>query len=390
MVGGEVRGVLFPKWPQCDPLEARQCGPRECSMPDAKTPGRHRRNLRIAVTLSFVLGIPVAIEIARSDSGTPANKFGQGQTLRSTTTSDTTTPETVSTPKLPTGVQTVRIEAGPAVAALDHALSKTIDAGNYDMTFSFGPKSDPTATATGSGLANLDPQALSVNVAPRCIGRGTVRIGGEYAWLIIGGTSDPAGPPSSAGRPWPTYGLVQFQGLVGTCFGTEMQALATIEMASPEGMLALSQQAIAVAKPVGIVKVDGEPATEYDVTLNPAGLLQQPGATPAENEVLTAALEEIGSSPMTARVDVDAAGYIVRLEIAVAYPDGFTATHTVTLSNFGDAGTVQLPPVTKQVRRSTIPSSPWPWRPGCGAISCKATSASSPSVGRSRGLRPSA
>jgi hypothetical protein len=318
-------------------------------MPDATARRAHSRVARVALTLLFVVGAPVGLLVARLDSGSTP-KAGDSNSTK----------DTVSRGERRSQGTKLRPPTGPAVSALDAALSKTIEAGNYDMTFSFGNGADPTAAATGSGLANLDPQGLSVNVFPHCVGQVAVRVDGTDAWMIIGGTSDPAGPPSSAGRSWPTYGLISFQDVVGSCFGAELKALATIEMSSPAGMLALSQQAIATASPSGTVTVNGEPATEYDVTLDPAGLLQQPGSTPDENAALSGALQEIGQSPMTATIDVNADGYIVEMEIAVAYQDGFTATHTVVLSNFGSAGTIQFPPVATQ------PASGG----GCGAASC--------------------
>ncbi len=210
-----------------------------------------------------------------------------------------------------------------------------------------GSTSGSSDAATGTGLANLDPQALSVNVAVGCSGvrQVTVRVDGNHAWMIIGGSSDPSGPPSSAGRQWAMYDLVSYQGTVDLCFGPELGALATIGMASPEGQLALSQQAIAGATPAGTITVNGEPATEYQVEIDPAGFLQQANSTPAEDQAIAGALRVIGNSPVEATVAVDGDGYIVEMVLSVDYPDGVTATHTIELSNFGSAGTIQLPPI---------------------------------------------
>lgn len=313
-----------------------------------------RRMLRIAITLSFLLGVPVALIVARVGSGHPQADRQNGNKKSE-----------INPPHERRGVNP---KPGPAVSALDAALLKTIEAGNYDLTFGFGPEGNPYATS-GSGLANLDPQALSVNVQPRCVGKVTARIDGTHAWLIIGGTSDPAGPPTSAGRPWPTYDLVSFQHISNECFGPLLGSLATIEMASPEGMLALSQQAIATAEPIGTATVNGAPATEYQVGIDPTGLLQQPGSTDSENQAIELALGEIGDSKMTATVDVDAAGYIVAMVLAVAFP-AMTETHTVVLSNFGDAGTIQLPTVSVQ--------------PGELGVGCRGATCSPPPSG-SRG-----
>ena len=265
------------------------------------------------------------------------------------------------------------VKAGPGLQALHAAVSKTLAVSNYDLTFTLsetgqpshsdasGPASNfsggPTtgvsgvrskttsaaAGATGSGVADLDPQALSVMTYPSCWKSGvSLRIDGANVFELLQVT-DPTHPPP-AGVFGGGQDLESFQSTVTSCLGTELGALATIGMCSPSGQLASSEQAITGAKPVGTVTVNGEPAEEYGVTIDPAGFLEQPNSTPDENTAIEGALAVIGSNPMSAIVDVDNAGYIVEMDLSVSYADGLTATHTIDLSNFGDAGTIVMPP----------------------------------------------
>jgi len=319
-----------------------------------------RWTVRVAVVSILVLGVPAGIVIARlmphtaqhsADRGGPntaklkLNRHHGTGTVHHDTGGRTLHHHT--------GGRTLHASPGPAVAALDTALSKTVEAGNYDLTFTLaetgpGPNGGPGPHATGTGLATLDPQALSVNVTVGCLnGPVTVRVDGSDAWMIEGATSDPSGPPSSASSgSWAMSDLVDFQSSVNLCFARELGALATIGMASPEGQLSLSQQAIQGATPDGTVTVNGEQASEYAVEIDAAGFLEQPGSTVAENQAIQGALDVIGSNPIKATIAVDSAGYIVQMGLSVNYPDGVTASHTITLSNFGSAGSIQLPPVT--------------------------------------------
>jgi hypothetical protein len=240
-------------------------------------------------------------------------------------------------------------DVSPGVRALDGAIAKTLSVSNYDLTFSLSQTggSDPPGVqppaAEGAGVADLDPQALSVSTTPGCISAVSLRVDGTDVWDVYEG-SDPSGPPSEI-ADWTMASLLGFQSSVDVCLGNELGALATIGMCSPSGQLAVSSQAIATATPVGTVTVNGESAEQYQVSIDPAGFLEQPNSTPAENDALQAAVDEIGTNPMSATVDVDAAGYIVEMDLSVAYADGVTATHSIVLSNFDNAGTIELPPV---------------------------------------------
>jgi hypothetical protein len=248
------------------------------------------------------------------------------------------------------------VDVSPGVRALDGAITKTLSVSNYDLTFSLSQTGDSgasggqTSAAQGYGVADLDPQALSVSTTPGCISAVSLRVDGTDVWDVYEG-SDPSGPPSEISE-WTMASLLDFQSSVDICLGNELGALATIGMCSPSGQLAVSAQAIATATPIGTVTVNGESAEQYQVSIDPAGFLEQPNSTPAENDALQGAVTEIGTNPMTATVDVDTAGYIVEMDLSIAYADGVTATHSIVLSNFDSAGTIELPPV--QARPPTV------------------------------------
>jgi hypothetical protein len=241
------------------------------------------------------------------------------------------------------------VQVSPSVKALDGAIAKTLSVSNYDLTFSLSETGDSgasggrTPAAQGYGVADLDPQALSASTTPGCVSAVSLRVDGSDVWDVYE-ASDPSGPPGEISG-WTMSSLLGFQSSVDICLGNELGALATIGMCSPSGQLVVSAQAIATATPVGTVTVNGESAEEYQVGIDPAGFLEQPNSTEAENEALQGAVTEIGTNPMTATVDVDSAGYIVEMDLSVAYADGVTATHSIVLSNFDNAGTIGLPPV---------------------------------------------
>jgi hypothetical protein len=333
---------------------------------------RARWVVRVTGLAVLVLGVPVGITIAhltsneRAGLGSPASVHHRttGRTTRGAVHTDIHNSRTGPV-----------VKAGPGLQALHAAVSKTLAVSNYDLTFSLsetgeslsqtraGTSSSPPGVAQsaagpgaqGTGVADLDPQALSVMTYPSCFASGvSLRVDGETVFEDLGVT-DPTQPP-----PPGAYGsgtdLDGFQATVSGCLGTELGALATIGMCSPSGQLALSQQAISGATPVGTVTVNGEPAEEYSVTIDPAGFLQQPNSTPEENTAIEGALAVIGSNQMAATVDVDDAGYVVEMDLSVAYADGVTATHAIVLSNFDNAGTIVMPTARTPAQVPELPS----------------------------------
>jgi hypothetical protein len=323
--------------------------------------------VRVTALAVLVLGVPAGIAVAHLTS-TERAALGAPPSVhnRDTGRRDHRPAHTAKHQSHPGPV----VNAGPGLQALHAAVSKTLAVSNYDLTFTLSETGGPASTrpetsgpatnfsggggssrpapeelgATGSGVADLDPQALSVLTYPGCWRSGvSLRIDGENVFEDLGVT-DPTQPP-----PVGAFGggsdLDGFQATVAGCLGTELGALATIAMCSPSGQLALSQQAISGATPVGTVTVNGEPAEEYSVTIDPAGFLQQPNSTPEENTAIQGALAVIGSNEIAATVDVDNAGYIVEMDLSVSYADGVTATHTIDLSNFDGAGTIVMPPL---------------------------------------------
>jgi hypothetical protein len=319
--------------------------------------------VRVAAVGVLVLGVPAGVAVAHLTSTERAGLGSQpsvrqgtkGRADRGPVYTDLHHPHLSHSGPI--------LHAGPALQALQAAVSKTLAVSNYDLTFTLsetgGPSSPPRSppgggppgqtpsgvspAAHGFGVADLDPQALSVMTYPTCWPSGvSLRIDGDTVFEILGVT-DPTQPP-----PVGAFGggadLDGFQSTVTGCLGSDLGALATIAMCSPSGQLALSEQAISGAKPAGTVTVNGQPAEEYDVTIDPAGFLDQPNSTPEENTAIEGALAVIGSNQMAATVDVDSAGYIVQMDLSVSYADGVTATHTIELSNLGGAGIIVMPP----------------------------------------------
>jgi len=302
------------------------------------------RVVRITATAALLLVVPAGVAVAHLRAEGPKTASGPMKTHRSSRVTQRTSPTrhaTVHSPLRP---------PGPAVRALDGAIAHTLSVTDYDLSFTLSETSEPpfppgtsVPVAQGYGVADLAPQALSVSTTPGCVDAVSVRVDGDDVWDVYE-LSDPYGPASEISN-WSQSTLLGFQGSVDICLGRQLGALATIGMCSPAGQLAVSAAAIASAKPLRTVTVNGESAEEYEVDIDPAGFLQQPNSTAAENAAIEAALEEIGSNPMTATVDVDEAGYIVEMDLSVAYADGVTATHSIVLSNFDKAGTISLPPL---------------------------------------------
>jgi hypothetical protein len=240
------------------------------------------------------------------------------------------------------------VNSGPGVRAVDSAIGSTTSVSNYDYTFNLEVTGLPsgggrTPSATGYGVVDLNPTALSVSAVTGCIGNVSVRADGDNVWSEWT-ESDPNGPASQLPN-WNQATVDGFQGDVSSCFGQYLSPLATISMCSPEGQLALTTQAIAGATPVGVVTVNGQTAEQYQVTIDPAGFLHQPGTTASETLALETAVTAIGSAPMSATVDVNSSGYIVEMVLSISWANGAVASHQIVLSNFNNAGTVSLPPL---------------------------------------------
>jgi hypothetical protein len=155
--------------------------------------------------------------------------------------------------------------------------------------------------------------------------------------------------------------LPGFAGLVEGTLGQREGAMAMLGMASPNGFLDLSQDAVTGAAQVGSGTVDGTPVTEYDVSIDLAQLAQAEGASDAETQAITSAvglLDHEGYTGTKVDVAIDGAGFIREVKPVAMFSDGGTVTLDATFSNFGCAGTVLMPGQQGSTSTTTACSSP--------------------------------
>jgi hypothetical protein len=337
---------------------------------ERRRPGRSKRaSALVMVALLGVVALTVSIVAHASSNG------------RRTTTSTTIAP-----PKLPPHVPAKVDDAVKVVAA---AVGTTNAAGSYTVHFdntetagSAPPKCDvvqqsdtrldnvaplsspsggstvstdgyacvqpPDVTTTGVATINVDPYAMKVVSHVSNFGDVTLFIDANDVWEYPGGTYGSNGMPTVSGSP-----LSQFASLVESTLGQREGALAMQNLASPTGYIALTENAIADATPIGTGTVDGVAVTNYRVTLDP-NAKPEANLTTDQAETISAAqaiLHQEGFSDTTQIVSVDAAGYIRHTHNVATFADGATVTTDDSFSDFGCAGVVPIP-------RRPAPASP--------------------------------
>jgi hypothetical protein len=289
-----------------------------------------RRPFAHSAAIAWFVGIAAIVVVAVVLVGVPGSKpsHSQADIVTTTTTPRPGATTTLPAPSAPSQSQT----------ALARAVAATDSAGNFDLSFSLtGGTGLGSSGVTGAGAADLDPIAMTLN---HVIGA-TLSFGPDNAWEQLG-------PPG-----WQEYTIPAFSSYAEGVVGATAGALGTFSFCSPSGLFDLTQNSIGPTTEVGSTTVDGQSTTEYAVTIDPASFLDAPGITSGESQAIQSAISVLGSGPILDDVYINGADDIVR---TVSSIDG--ASLQVDLSNFGDAGTVTLPPQQSQIDSSTTPPAP--------------------------------
>jgi hypothetical protein len=280
-----------------------------------------------AAAMAWFAGIAALVVAAVVLVGVPSSKHPSSRSDATSTTSTTPKPSTTI------------VKPSVSQSALGRAVATTDAAGNFDLSFVLtGGSGLASGGMTGSGAADLDPIAMTLNH----VAGATLSFSPDNAWEQLG-------PPG-----WQEYTIPAFSAYAVGVVGTTAGALGTFAFCSPTGLFDLTQNAIGPTTEVGPATADGQSTTEYQVTIDPSSFLGSPGITSGEAEAMQSAISLLPGGSITDDVYIDAAGDIVR---TVSSVDG--ASLQVDLSNFGGAGTVTLPPQQAQIDSSTaLPTPP--------------------------------
>jgi hypothetical protein len=329
----------------------------------SRRPGRGapgRRPFAHSAAIAWFVGIAALVAAAVVLVGVPSSKpsHSQADIVTTTTTPAPGASTTLPAPSAPSQSQT----------AIARAVAETDSAGNFDLSFLLtgGTGMDLGDGMTGAGAADLDPIAMTLN---HVVGA-TLSFGPDNAWEQLG-------PPG-----WQEYTIPAFSSYAEGVVGATAGALGTFSFCSPSGLFDLTQNSIGPTTEVGPASVDGQSTTEYAVLIDPASFLDAPGISSGEAQAIQSAISVLGSGSISDDVYINAAGDIVR---TVSSIDG--ASLQVDLSNFGDAGTVTLPPQQSQIDSSTTPPGPinndCPVRGSGGPAVSGVTTTTEPSTARS-------
>jgi hypothetical protein len=196
-------------------------------------------------------------------------------------------------------------------------------------------------TTTGVAIVNTSPFAMHVDSNVSNFGDVTVVAGPNAVWEFGGVNYGSDGNNAGPGQP-----LAGFASLVESTLGPREGALGMTGLASPNGYLNLTSNAITKAQPIGDGTVDGVAVKMYRVTVDLRELATADAITPdgatAINDAL-AVLHKEGYTGTTEAVSVDADGFIRRTTSTATFDDGGTVVSDNTFSQFGCAGIVGLP-----------------------------------------------
>lgn len=275
-----------------------------------------------------------------------------------------------------------KVVKGPEAQAVFAALGETTASGSYDATYEFhttpgaqpplppdacsgrviessGPDGSrqqsrvavgscayaPTQAIAIAGRAtiNTDPYRMISSSDVTGFGPITVRVDGTRLWETGGGNYGLTGRGGDKDQGAPISG---FASLVMGTLGPGPGALTMLTIASPNGYLNLQKEAVSGVTAAGTGVVDGVPVTSYEVTIDPAKLLDVPGLRSEQSKTITEALAQLrgaGYRDTTTKVGIDAAGLIRETTSVAKFDDGTQMTSHTVLSNFGCAGIVHLP-----------------------------------------------
>lgn len=261
-----------------------------------------------------------------------------------------------------------RVLTSPAAKAVLAALGASTGTGGYEVAYQFtidrpaakgaacpkvmpptaagervavsdacGPTGPVHTTVDGHGTVHLDPYLLETTSMVTGLGEVAVRTDGNLIVEQGGGNYGDV----QHGQP-----LSGFASLVEGTFGEGPGALTMLGLASPTGYLSLSADAVTGVSAAGTGTVDGGPVTYYDVVSDTSAMQRLEGLTPEQRTTITGALAVLarsGFEEATARIAVDAAGYIRESESKATFSDGTVMLRHMTLSKFGCIGTGPTP-----------------------------------------------
>jgi hypothetical protein len=196
-------------------------------------------------------------------------------------------------------------------------------------------------TVTGTATVNVNPLVMRIVAHVSNLGDVTLFVDGTTVWEFGGAYYGAAGSGPVPGAPFS-----HFAGLVDGTLGPREGALAMMGMASPNGYLTITKNAIENATPAGTGTVDGVAVTKYRVELDASRSASAPGVTPDESSAIQAAmilLEREGYTGTTEDVSVDGIGLIREIRSVAHFDDGGSVTRDLVYSQFGCAGVVVLP-----------------------------------------------
>jgi hypothetical protein len=198
-------------------------------------------------------------------------------------------------------------------------------------------------TITGVATINQDPYRMRSVSEVTGFGQITTIVDGTRLWEMGGGDY---GMHGRSGDAAPGDSISGFAGLVEGTLGRGPGALTMLTLASPNGYLNLSKEAVTRAAPAGTGTVGGIAVTYFDVDVRPDQLLGVAGLTGEQTKTIRealATLADAGYQGTTTRVAIDADGLIRETSSVARFEDGSKQTSRTTFSDFGCAGIVSLP-----------------------------------------------
>jgi len=281
----------------------------------------------IAVLIAVALPVVAAIVFV----AVPLSTHSHSQAAASSTTSPPTSRPNPST----TITQPPPSDRGSSAAAIavGRAVGTTDSSSNFDLSFVLSGGSDlDTSGLSSSGVVDLSP-TFAMNLSD--VVGASLYFGEDNAWEVLGGQVN-------------EFTLPGFSAFAENAAGDNAGALSTFAFCSPTGLFDLTQNEIGATTLVGPAIVNGIATTEYAVSIDPTTFLDAPGITSGEQQAMQGAIDMLQGGTISDDVYIDSTGDVVQTVSAI---DG--ATFQVDLSNFGNAGTVTLPPQQSTINSNT-------------------------------------
>jgi hypothetical protein len=296
--------------------------------------------------ISKLVNTPQALQAVASAvaATTGAGSFRVAYTLAETpaTVPTTTTCQRIDVRSGPIGVLGATASngaidlTGPATSG--PTGSQALVPGDTPVTQCFPDNVAHNVTTTGVATVNVNPFAMVAVSNVSNFGAVTVQVDDTDYWETTG-----SGTASASATGYPISG---FASLVESTLGPREGASAMMGLASPTGYLSITRAAITGAAKIDTGTVNGEPVTNYRVTVDPSLLANVAGLSAEEKATIDAALQVMSTQGFTDNstdVSVDANGFVVHTASTDKYADGGTVYSEDNFSQFGCAGAVQVP-----------------------------------------------